>query len=205
MNQNICAGIDEAGRGPVIGPMVVAGVSIPRNHKKHLRGMGVKDSKNVSRRKRQRLAKYITKKYGTVVHVISAYTITNLMQDGVSLNDIEKRAMKSIVYALPTCNVTIDSPVREGRWKNDFPQNVALRHKADETHIEVSAASIVAKTVRDRYMDRLPCNCSGYPSDPLTQDVLAKATMHEPYIRYTWKTVANEMARRSQDTLSTFL
>ena len=94
MTSEIIAGIDEAGRGSVIGPLVVAGVSIERGKEEQLRALGVKDSKELSPKRREELAVKIQAIAKDVVILsISACRIDNLRKDGVNLNRIEELKM----------------------------------------------------------------------------------------------------------------
>lgn len=103
-------GIDEAGRGPVLGPMVVAGVVIDEKDEAMLKRIGVKDSKRLSPAQREKIAieiKKTAKNIETVV--ISAKQIDELMQI-MSLNDIELNAMIKIINKLQADSVILDLP-----------------------------------------------------------------------------------------------
>ncbi len=188
-------GIDEAGRGPVIGPLVVAGVAVP--DPAVLLELGVKDSKQLPPAKRDRLARILRDLPGAVVEVrvIEAPVLDEEMARA-SLNEIEARRFADITACLAAAGarrVVADAAdvdaVRFGRriareLPADLPQGhpeVLAEHRADATWPCVAAASIIAKTVRDdavaalarrleRILDR-PLG-SGYPSDPKTQAFL---------------------------------
>ena len=93
-------GIDEAGRGSVLGPMVIAGVIIPEKMEKVLERMGVKDSKRLTPNRRTILSRKLKKMFEYEIVVISALEIDKMRADGINLNDIEKNAMRDLIIRL---------------------------------------------------------------------------------------------------------
>lgn len=181
------AGIDEAGRGPVLGPLVVAGVAVP--DPAPLVAMGCTDSKALSPGKREMMDRKIRALDGARVEVrsISAETLDEERRRR-TLNAIEVERFQDIALALGAPTVVVDAADVDARRFGRqvaarLPANmvVASEHKADENHVVVGAASIVAKVARDaailelgRRLERrleMPLG-SGYPSDPLTQAFL---------------------------------
>lgn len=197
-------GIDEAGRGSVLGPMVIAGVVIPEKMDKVLERMGVKDSKRLTPNRRTILSRKLKKMFDYEIVVISAREIDDLRADGVNLNEIEKNAMESILLKLNPEKAIVDAvDVKAERFqenlRNDTGIDVIAEHKADDKYIEVSAASIIAKTERDEYIKEINKEYikaggigSGYPSDPTTKKFLANYTYDEmpDFVRKSWATVA---------------
>ncbi|MBR3113459.1 MAG: ribonuclease HII [Methanobrevibacter sp.] len=197
-------GIDEAGRGSVLGPMVIAGVVVPEKMEKVLERMGVKDSKRLVPNRRTILSRKLKKMFPHEMVVISAREIDDLRASGVNLNEIEKNAMESILLKLEFDKAIVDAvDVKAERFQEnlriDTGLNVFAEHKADDKYIEVSAASIIAKAARDEYIKDINKDYiksggigSGYPSDPKTKDFLSKYTYDEmpDFVRKSWATVA---------------
>jgi len=185
---DLTAGIDEAGRGPVIGPLVVAGVAAP--DPEVFRGMGCKDSKLLTPQRRQALDREIrrTKGVKVEVRVIAATTLDEERRMGRSLNRIEAQRFQEIALALGARHVIVDAAdTNAKRFGREVKAGLVRRvkvtseHKADVNHPVVGAASIVAKVARDaaiaelaRRLERrlnLPLG-SGYCHDPDTQAFL---------------------------------
>lgn len=201
----IC-GVDEAGRGPVIGALVVAGVTF-RNDFELIKN-NVRDSKQITPSRRVTLAKLIkdiAEEYETLL--ISASDIDD-MRKVMTLNEIEVNAFSKIINKLKPEICYVDSAdVNEKRFsrdiysKLDFKPQIISKHKADEIYPVVGAASILAKTRRDEEVKRiakelkkkldLPLG-SGYPADPITQKFLRVwvETYGDlpPHTRLSWKT-----------------
>ena len=202
-------GLDEAGRGPVLGPLVVAGIVIPEKKEKIIERMGVKDSKRLTPNRRAVLYRKLTKMFDYETVVITAQDIDNLRARGVNLNEIEKLAMKKIINNLRADRIIIDAlDVKEGRLQDEISEyighscEVIAEHKADDTYLTVGAASIIAKTERDMILERINKDYirstkdkdgigSGYPSDPKTKNFLKKFKYDEmpDFVRRSWGTV----------------
>ena len=197
-------GIDEAGRGSVLGPMVIAGVVVPEKMEKVLERMGVKDSKRLTANRRTILSRKLKKMFEYEIVVITAREIDDMRASGINLNEIEKNAMESIILKLKPEKAIVDAvDVKAERFqenlRNDTGANVIAEHKADDKYIEVSAASIIAKAERDAQIDDINKNFiksggigSGYPSDPTTKKFLTNYTYDEmpDFVRRSWATVA---------------
>ena len=197
-------GIDEAGRGSVLGPMVIAGVLVPEKMEKVLGRMGVKDSKRLTPNRRTILSRKLRKMFPYEIVVISAREIDDLRAQGVNLNEIEKNAMESILLKLKHEKAIVDAvDVKAERFQENLRRdtclNVIAEHKADDKYIEVSAASIIAKAERDDYIKEINKEFiksggigSGYPSDPTTKEFLSNYTYDEmpDFVRKSWATVA---------------
>ncbi|WP_458455629.1 ribonuclease HII [Methanobrevibacter sp.] len=197
-------GIDEAGRGSVLGPMVIAGVIVPEKMEKVLERMGVKDSKRLTPNRRTILSRKLRKMFDYEIVVISAREIDELRASGVNLNEIEKNAMESILLKLKPEKAIVDAvDVKAERFQenlcNDTGIDVIAEHKADDKYIEVSAASIIAKAERDLHIAEINKEFiksggigSGYPSDPTTKKFLENYTYDEmpDFVRRSWATVS---------------
>ena len=197
-------GIDEAGRGSVLGPMVIAGVIIPEKMEKVLKRMGVKDSKRLVPNRRTILSRKLKKMFEYEIVVISALEIDKMRADGINLNDIEKNAMRDLIIRLNPEKAIVDAvDVKAERFQNYLCEstgvNVIAEHKADDKYIEVSAASIIAKAERDAQIAEINKEYiktggigSGYPSDPTTKKFLNNYTYDEmpEFVRKSWATVS---------------
>ena len=202
-------GLDEAGRGPVLGPMVVAGVVIPEKKEKIIERMGVKDSKRLTPKRRTVLYRKLTKMFDYEIVEISAKDIDLLRAKGVNLNQIEKLAMMRIMAKLKADRIIIDSlDIKEGRLEEEMQNfvgedcEVIAEHKADDKYLVVGAASIIAKTRRDEIISQINKEYiksggnkegigSGYPSDPKTKNFLKNYKYDEmpDFVRRSWGTV----------------
>ncbi len=197
-------GIDEAGRGSVLGPMVIAGVIIPEKMNKVLERMGVKDSKRLTPHRRVILSRKLRKMFDFEIVVISAREIDDMRANGINLNDIEKNAMRDLIIKLNPEKAIVDAvDVKAQRFQNSLCEStgvdVIAEHKADDTYIQVSAASIIAKAERDEQISKINKEYiktggigSGYPSDPTTKEFLTNYTYDEmpDFVRKSWATVA---------------
>lgn len=197
-------GIDEAGRGSVLGPMVIAGVIVPEKMNKVLERMGVKDSKRLTPNRRTILSRKLRKMFEYEIVIISAREIDELRVNGINLNEIEKNAMENIILKLKPEKTIVDAiDVKAERFQenlcNDTCCNVVAEHKADDKYIEVSAASIIAKAERDAHINEINRDYvnfggigSGYPSDPTTKKFLTNYIYDEmpDFVRKSWATVA---------------
>ncbi|MBQ6349563.1 MAG: ribonuclease HII [Methanobrevibacter sp.] len=197
-------GVDEAGRGSVLGPLVIAGVIIPEKMNKVLERMGVKDSKKLVPHRRTILSRKLKKMFDYEIVVISALEIDQMRADGINLNDIEKNAMRDLIIKLAPEKAIVDAvDVKAERFQNDLCQstgvNVIAEHKADDKYIQVSAASIIAKAERDAQIEEINKEYikiggigSGYPSDPTTKEFLTNFTYDEmpDFVRRSWATVS---------------
>ncbi|MHA2042944.1 MAG: ribonuclease HII [Candidatus Thorarchaeota archaeon] len=210
------AGVDEAGRGPMIGPLVVAGVLIQESELARLEASGVKDSKLTPKR-RGMLAEVITGLVDKIeIRTVTAAEIDRLRGRGTSLNEIEVQQFVSVLSTLNPKTAFLDAAdVKAERFGDTIGNRSGLaalgckiisEHKADSKYPIVSAASIIAKEERERIVTRLHQKYgdfgSGYPSDPKSIDFirsLIKDGIKMPSIvRQSWESV-----RRLQDEADT--
>ncbi|WP_407421203.1 ribonuclease HII [Methanobrevibacter sp.] len=197
-------GIDEAGRGSVLGPLVIAGVIIPEKMNKILERMGVKDSKRLAPHRRTILSRKLKKMFDYDIVVISALEIDQMRADGINLNDIEKNAMRDLIIKMNPEKAIVDAvDVKAERFQDSLCKStdvdVVAEHKADDKYIQVSAASIIAKAERDAQIEEINKEYikmggigSGYPSDPTTKEFLTNFTYDEmpDFVRRSWATVS---------------
>jgi ribonuclease HII len=194
------AGIDEAGRGPVIGPLVVACAFCKREDEKLLKDLNPKDSKKLSAKQREEMYAKL-KKFCTFKWIeISAKDLNKLMKE-MSLNDIEAKVMADLIKELREGDIMIDMPDRyswtfRNRMEKYGIKKFEAEHKADEHYPIVAAASICAKIMRDKKIEEIKqATCdfgSGYPSDSKTMDALKdkeKRKILVPFTRARWTTI----------------
>ena len=194
------AGLDEAGRGPVIGPLVICCAFCKREDEKLLKKLAIKDSKQLSPKQREEAYEKL-KVFCTFRWVeISAADLNKLMKER-SLNDIEAKVMADLIKNLAEGDVMIDMPDRYAwtfrrRMEKFAVTRFEAEHKADENYPIVAAASICAKIIRDKKIDEIKSTTcdfgSGYPSDRKTRAALvdkSKLGLLRPFIRERWKTL----------------
>jgi len=195
-------GIDEAGRGSVLGPLVVCGVALEEDRVKYLERLGLKDSKKISPKKRIVLARKIERIAECHPVKITARDIDTMRARDINLNEIEKIAINRIIGSSNPSTCFIDSmDVKPERLTHELetmhPElKVVAEHKADDRYPIVSAASIIAKVERDRAIQEIKKEYkedigSGYPSDPKTINFLKKMPPGElpDFVRRSWATV----------------
>ncbi|MBU3906845.1 MAG: ribonuclease HII [Nanoarchaeota archaeon] len=219
-------GIDDAGRGPVIGPMILAGCLIDEETEAEFKKLGVKDSKQLTQKRREHLAEIIREKADTFeVAIVYPSEIDGTNHMGINLNHVE--AIKSaeiinkinkgfgkikVIVDCPSPNITKWQDFLKTKIHNLSNLEVSCEHKADRNHIAVSAASILAKCMREKEMDKLKEKYgseigSGYCSDPLTCKFLkdyARKYEKDGLFRQTWSTWKNLCDVKSQKKLGEF-
>ena len=196
----IC-GFDDAGRGSMIGPLVIAGVSIEKKTLKKLKDIGVRDSKKLTPKKREIL-------YKKIIKIVDSYYVVRITPQVIdrsvinhNLNHLEARNMAKIVLKLKSQISYVDSCdvnyKRFGKEISSLSSNARIKsyHHADSRFVSVAAASIIAKVSRDRTVKRLNKNFelgSGYPSDKKTVHAVKKILSKKktmPFIRMSWKPI----------------
>jgi len=203
-------GIDDAGRGPVIGPMVLAGCLIDDKIEKDLKKLGVKDSKQLTQKRREFLSEKIKEAAETFEIVLALpEEIDGKNKSGINLNALEAIKMAEIINKINKgygrIKVIVDCPsVNIEKWKDYLKTKISnlsnleivCEHKADVNHVSVSAASILAKCTREIEMGKLKEKYgkeigSGYCSDPATTKFLEKHSQtysNNGIFRKTWST-----------------
>ena len=201
------SGVDEAGRGSVLGPLVIAGVSMEEADLPKLVDIGVKDSKLLSPQKRETLALQIRElALNCYVVFLSPVEIDHVVETGKrlhKLNRFEAQAMAKVLNVLNPDVAYVDaSDVIAERFGEhiaenlDFSLKIISEHKADLKYPIVSAASILAKVERDKVISQLQTKHGnlgcGYPSDSKTtkfmDDWIRKFGGFPDFVRKSWKT-----------------
>ncbi len=209
----LLGGIDEAGRGPVIGPLVVAGVT--SEEEEPFADLQLKDSKMCTPRAREKLAADIRNRAEHIEIITADPDEIDAWRTTLTLNEVEVRMFTMVARGLKADAVIVDACDTDARRFGleiegglGFECKVFSAHHADEDEAIVSAASIIAKVERDRLMLEISRRAvqlygieagSGYPSDPATQrflDEVVKNTGELPFgTRASW-TTARDVLRR---------
>ncbi len=205
---SITIGIDEAGRGPVIGDLLLVIIGFNTNDLSHLETMGVRDSKELSPITRKKLFKKILE-YSLIIYTASISPRT------IDRFNINKIIYEQIVQGLtilskilnPYNNIKIiideikgyDKKLRNKIYSIFANKNidVIIEPHADKNYVAVSAASIVAKYIRDENISVLKHLYgemgSGYPSDQKTinwiKQIYETLEVPPPFIRLSWATL----------------
>ena len=148
--QGLLAGVDEAGRGPLAGPVVAAAVVL------HRTGCldGLNDSKQVSPQKREALYSQILQNAAVGIGVVEEDEI-----DRINIYQASRLAMKIAVFAL---NLSPALVLTDGTMKIDLPFAQRSVIKGDAKSASIAAASIIAKVIRDARMCELDLLYPGY-------------------------------------------
>ena len=213
-------GLDEAGRGPCLGPLVVGICAVPYDDIQLLIDAGVKDSKDLSRKKRLELVDWFKQQKDSrgweyEVNICSPERIdTALSGDGLNilevdlfaecLNLLSQRISEKVSILADACDVipqrfTDRIVARIDNWPWPESEMESL-HKADSIDPVVGMASVFAKVARDQAIEQISQQVgfsvgSGYPSDPNTKKILDQlVTEPLPYseLRWAWATIKNK-------------
>lgn len=205
MNKKIL-GVDEAGRGPVLGPMVICGALIQEGDEERLIELGVKDSKKLTPERREEL-------FEELKEILIDFRLVEIWPRQIDhavkhrgLNSLEAEVSARLIKELEPDVAILDAPGRypEGylrevkRFLGESKVKVIAENKADEKYPIVSAASILAKVRRDRIIEELKKDYgdfgSGYAGDPRTVEFLRmwvrKHRELPPIARASWETAA---------------
>ncbi len=215
-DMTVVCGIDEAGRGPIIGPMVLCGVCVSAENHLKFKEMGARDSKELTPQQRNSLVKGI-KDLATAYKLIivePAEIDKALRSKATNLNWLEADKQAEILNELKPDVAYIDCPspnikaftsyIRERVKKK---MEIICAHHADRDYPSVSAASILAKVERDRLIEELKKKIninfgSGYLTDPTTQAFIQKHwKTHQQLFRHTWKPYQDKIAELTQGKL----
>ena len=196
-------GIDEAGRGPVIGPLVIAGACLSKKELYQLERIGVKDSKLLSPSQRKKL-------FFQISSILSSYEILTIQpsevdaavfanEKGLNLNWLEAQKTALIINKLHPQKAIVDCPSTNIPAYTTYLRNhledkriqLLCEHKADATYVICAAASILAKVTRDEEVEKIKKELgidfgSGYPSDPKTVAFLQKYWNKYEFFRKSW-------------------
>lgn len=194
----IC-GVDDAGRGSMLGPLVIAGISIKKSNVRKLSLLGVKDSKKISPKLREIL-------YKKILEIVDDYYVVRINPRIIDksvqkheLNTLEAKYMAKVIsYLKPEISYVDSCDVDSKRFGKEIEKLSKLKiksyHHADSRFPVVSAASIIAKVTRDKSISRLrrkhPVG-SGYPSDLKTIsfvfDYFKENNKIPNFVRKSWK------------------
>lgn len=219
-------GVDEAGRGPVIGPMIIVGVIATPGQIESINKHVKKDSKKYSPLKRTTLYEFI---YNTakdiLIKQIDPVEIDDWVLHRDGLNEMEayytailikegkEKYGVSIVY-VDACDTQEENyKERILRYIKPYDREISIisEHKADEKYTIVSAASIIAKTIRDRIVEELKETYgdfgSGYPSDPRTQAFINSIQDIDKLkiIRKSWKPIRKLLEKKNIKKLGDYI
>ena len=197
----LVCGVDDAGRGSVLGPLVIAGIVIKQTKINQLKKQGIRDSKKLTPLARERL-------YKIIINIVDNYYVARISPKIIdksvfnhSLNHLEAQYMAKVISKLSPSVAFVDScdvnPRRFGKEISKLTSHSKIKsyHHADSKFVVVSAASILAKVSRDRAITRLRKKYtvgSGYPADPKTKAFIKKSikrNMPLTFIRKSWKPV----------------
>jgi len=202
-------GIDEAGKGPVLGPLVIAGVRATPLQAKKLQELDVKDSKMLTAKKRDELFVIISKMKHHIIIIPPEEIDAALFSSHLNLNKLESLKTVEILNTLKPKEAFIDCPdINTERYKAIIATKVncklTVEHRAEKYEV-VAAASILAKVTRDRLMKEYNLDCgSGYASDPKTQLFVKENWEKKKYVhlfRHSWETIKRLKRAKEQKTL----
>ena len=210
-------------KGAVIGPMVIAGVTLEKKYEKKITALGVKDSKQLSPKKREELAPLIEEIAKNIVVIkVPACKIDANRLHGINLDMIEAIKIAQIIEMSPKSRIYVDSlgqnPKKFERMiRNHLPKekkfDLIVKNYLDESVPVVSAASVIAKVERDREIEEIKKKVGvdfgvGYSHDKRTIEFikyLMKKGELPSYVRKTWITVENLKAKKLQMKIKQFL
>jgi ribonuclease HII len=219
----VVCGVDEAGRGAVLGPLVIAGVSFREKDIPKLKKLGVRDSKELTPKQRESLSEKIEKiAKDIIIMKVGPCKIDSYQKQGVNLNRVEAMKMSTIVDCLNAHKTYVDGPeINLDKFKRvlgkmlKFGTELVVEHKADTNYPVVSAASIIAKVERDNEMEELRkkygAEGTGYPSDERTIEWMKaylkenKKFPEEGLVRHSWITTKDLLGSHQQRKLFGFL
>ena len=198
----IC-GVDEAGKGPVIGPLVVAAVKV--DNAKDIENLGFKDSKQLTPKRRKELADLIKNKFHYAVEIIEPEIVDEYRREN-KLNQLNREAFERLISKLNPKIAYVDAAdVNEDRFGNEIKKgltnqndtDIISMHKADAKIPVVAAASIIAKETREMEIEKIKDEIgdfgSGYPSDKRTikflESFYADKGKWPKGTRKSWKTL----------------
>lgn len=210
-------GVDEAGRGPVIGPLVVCALCVPEADEAVLRKLGARDSKELSPEQRQRISEVISSQaeargwgIGMVrcepsrIDANSLSSDLNLLEVELFAEAIEAASKNSVGGAIMVDACDVDEHRFASRLTSRLGSQwsrwvVVSEHGMDSRDVVVGGASVLAKVERDSSIMGIEEGLgirigSGYPSDPLTRQAVRELVSEDlPHecLRWSWSTVSD--------------
>ncbi len=199
-------GIDEAGRGPVIGPMIVVGYCLETSRVDWLEEIGVRDSKDLTKNQRNEL-------YTRLVDMADYWISIIIPPQIIDLHNLNELEYKTIIYIIERASIVLKHQLKKiivdtvgppqklkKKLSKTFPHvEIIVETRSDRKYPIVSAASIIAKVVRDSIISSIREKYgflgSGYPHDPATREWIKTYYKEHPenppwFIRRSWSTIA---------------
>ena len=225
IKNNWIIGIDEAGRGSLVGELIVGSYAIMENNLNFLKEIGVKDSKMLTPNQREFLYEILIKNGKFSVIPIKPVDLDksniNILEEKTALQNI-LNLKKQIGNLSNISSIIIDKfgnlRILHVKLKQlGFKGNLIVEPKADVNYLVVSAASIIAKVIRDKRLEILRkmygVKGSGYPSDQETVNYVLselKKGKKPEYIRYSWETLKGtefyiKKSKRTSKSLQEFM
>jgi ribonuclease HII len=214
----IVCGVDEAGRGPVLGPLVICGVSV--DDEQALVKLGVKDSKQLSPKRREELAGEIRRLAKRVEIVVLEADEIDRMRRHRTMNQIEARLFAEVINRMSAPKAIVDAAdASERKFARMVQKGLAQdteihsKHKADQLFPVVSAASIIAKVERDSRVRAIEEEIgepigSGYQTDETTmcflENYIKKNGRCPPHTRTSWEPAQKLMTLKHLRRLESF-
>ncbi|MFB6199532.1 MAG: ribonuclease HII, partial [Candidatus Nanohaloarchaea archaeon] len=202
--------------------MYIGGFMVEEEQLSEVEELGVKDSKKLSDRKRERIAEQLRELGEPFLKEITASEIDEL-REVMSLNEIEIQGFTDVIEKADADKIIVDLPEPDGdrfikKMKKELPAKFSDReftaeHGADENFPIVSAASIIAKSAREQHIEQLHQKYgydfkSGYPHDQPTRDFLEKYLEEKGELpsetRKSWSTAQNMLKQADQTGLKEF-
>jgi len=214
----IC-GIDEAGRGPLIGPMVMCAVKIRKEDEQKLVALGVKDSKLLTAKTREFLYdKIIEIAKGYEIAIVEPHEIDAAVFSQTSnLNWLEATTSAKLLNVLKPDSAILDCPSPNIKAYHDFVNkllekklDMTCAHHADRDFVVVGAASIIAKVTRDAEVEKIRKKIgkdfgSGYLTDPKMKGFAEKYWDKYPEIfRHSWAPYMKLAGLKKQKKLDSY-
>lgn len=217
----IICGTDEAGRGPVIGPMVIAAATIDEKDEFKLKALGVKDSKLLSVVKRDELFELIKETVlSYTIKVVTPQKIDEaVLSPKSNLNWLEAEVTAELIGRMRCDKAYLDCPsnnvaaytarVLSLLKERSVEIELISEHKADTKYPVVAAASILAKVTRDREIAKIRKEIgvefgSGYPADPKTAAFVRESYDKYPVFRKSWSSWQRAAEEKKQKHLGDF-
>lgn len=217
----LVVGIDESGRGPIVGPLIIVGILINEEDSARLKTMGAKDSKLLIHKKRVALSKQILKiaKNHKII-IVQPEEIDNAVHghDGLNLNWLEARKTAEIINYLRPDKAIIDCPSPNiksytnylRKFLNNPSIELVVEHKADKNFYAVSAASIIAKVARENEVKKIEKKIgqkigTGYMSNLQCQKfVKENFDKHSELFRKSWMPYKKQVEEKEQKRLNEY-
>ena len=167
------AGVDEAGRGPCAGPLVIAAVILKNSDSSHL--SQVRDSKALSEKVREQL-------FDVIINESLSYSIVEISPSEIDATGLHKSNLEGMRRAINSLTIPPEYVLTDGYAIEGLSIPSLAVWKGDQVALSISAASILAKVYRDRIMIEMDSKYPGYG--------FAK---HKGYITATHTAALNKM------------